>query len=210
VADPGRDVQSGYGRVDAGHAVAVDSIPVARLTTPAYGKRLRASVDVIGTAHSPSGQLASWRLLLGPAGGPLDQIASGTTDVEDRVLGTVDPASLVLGQTHTLRLEVTDTAGGQGTDTVPFTPLPPPPVPPLVFHKVFDSGSFVSDQNGGLTDAIVDDLDEDGRKEIIFCTCPGPSTCPTVHVWENTGNDQYAEVFSAAIPGPHGGAVAGQ
>ena len=209
MADPGRDVQSGYGRIDVARAITVDSMPIARLAAPAYGTRLRAPVDVIGTAHSPSRQLASWRVLLGPAGGTLTEIASGTTDVQDGFLATIDPATLPLGQTHTLRLEVADTTGSQATDTLPFTPLPPPPVPPITFHKVFDSGSFVGDQNGEpLWDAIVDDLDGDGRQEIIFCTCPSYAECPTVHVWENTGNDAYAEVFAAPIPNPYVGAYA--
>jgi hypothetical protein len=210
VADPGRDVESGYGRIDVAHAVRVDSMPVARLTSPAYDARPRAPVDVTGTAHSPTGQLASWRVLLGPAGGTLSQLASGAGDVQDGVLATIDPAALPLGVTHTLRLEVTDTTGSEATDTLPLTPLPPPPVPPITFHKVFDSESFVTDNNNGepFWDAIVDDLDEDGKQEIIFCTCPSYAECPTVHVWENTGNDQYAEVFAAPIPNPYVGAVA--
>jgi hypothetical protein len=202
VALPGRDVQSGYGRIDVAAAVAVDSMPIARLGTPAWGARVRAPVDVVARAASPGGQLADWRLLLAPTGDPPVEIASGTTPVQDGVLASVDPATLPLGEEHSLRLEVTDTAGSRATDALPFTPLPPAPVPPITFQKVFDTGTFIDD-GMPLWDATIDDLDEDGRPEIFFCTCPNGSQCPVLHVWESTGANQYAEVFSAPIPNPY-------
>src|SRR5262249_14106280 len=70
------------------------------------------------------------------------------------------------------------------------------------FHKVFEIS--VPELSSGH--AIVDDLDRDGRPEIIFCTCgstvsgPDPGACPVVHIWENTGDNQYSEVFSALLP----------
>src|SRR5262249_3669915 len=75
VAAPGRDVEAGYGRIDAARAVSIDSMPVARLTAPAYDARVREPTAVSGTAARPGGQVASWRLLLGPEGGPLAPFA---------------------------------------------------------------------------------------------------------------------------------------
>jgi len=206
IGTPGRDVRSGYGRVDVARAVAVDSMPVARLTAPAWDARVRAPVDVTGTATSPEGRLAGWRLLLGPSGAAPAEIARGTAELRDGVFASVDPATLPAGQAQTLRLEVTDTTGSVATDMLVFTPLPAPPVPPLTFHKVFDTGGFVEAHGGDpLWDAAVADLDEDGRQEIIFCTCPSNAECPTVHIWENSGDNEYTQVYSAPIHPPYAG-----
>jgi RHS repeat-associated protein len=83
--------------------------PSAALTSPAAGTRITGPVNVVGSALSDS--LASWQLERRLKGdGPWVRFASGTTQVTNGVLGSLDATLLLNGITE-LRLTVTDTAG---------------------------------------------------------------------------------------------------
>ncbi len=213
VAAPGWDLESGYGRVNAARATSVDSIPVARLSAPVPLQQLRAPLDVQGTAVSPSRSLTQWQLSLqNLADGSVQKLATGSAPVQDGILSHLDQSTLTLGQPYQLQLEVE----GSGTGTTPasdvatFTPLPPPPIAPLTFTEVYNTGDLLYVANQPLYDVAVADLDGDGRKEIIavagFCT--DKVTCPVVHIIENTGDNAYTEVarvlLKAALPDYYG------
>ncbi|HET9316663.1 MAG TPA: LamG-like jellyroll fold domain-containing protein, partial [Vicinamibacteria bacterium] len=83
--------------------------PTAALTSPAPGTRITGPVNVVGSALSDS--LASWQLERRLKGdGPWIRFASGTTQVTNGVLGSLDATLLMNGITE-VRLTVTDTAG---------------------------------------------------------------------------------------------------
>ena len=85
--------------------------PVISITTPGDGDSITAPTDIIGTVFDDT--LVSYRLLLGDfATRNFNEIASGTENVDNDVLGQLDPSLLPNGS-YILRLEAFD-AGGNG------------------------------------------------------------------------------------------------
>jgi YD repeat-containing protein len=86
--------------------------PVLAITSPADGGTVTAITDIIGTVNDDT--LVSYRILLGDfATRNFREIASGTENVNDGVLGQIDP-TLLVNDTYILRLEAID-AGGNRT-----------------------------------------------------------------------------------------------
>ncbi len=88
ILDPGVDLKAGFGRLNALRAVTAPEPMTALISSPKNGWRLWDPVDVIGTAKGPN--LLKWILEYGQGWVPSTwtQIATGTTPVENGVLGT--------------------------------------------------------------------------------------------------------------------------
>ena len=89
------------------------SPPTGGISSLPPGTRITVPVDVSGTVHSDN--LASWRLELRLQGeGEWTRFASGTSPVENAVLGRLDP-TLLLNGTYGVRLAIADTSGRLST-----------------------------------------------------------------------------------------------
>ncbi len=104
---PGWDNYFGFGRVDAGQAVAAvvagDIPPTATFDAPRwYGIFQRGdTIEIAATVAAPRDAVASWSLQWGPGGDPRDiggftEIASGT-EATSGVLGSIRSADLIAG-----------------------------------------------------------------------------------------------------------------
>ena len=155
--------------------------PTATLTSPAAGTRITGPVSVVGSALSDS--LASWQLEHRLRDdGPWTRFASGTTQVTNGALATLDPTMLMNGMTE-LRLTVTDTAGRfasantqvvvkeqqkVGNFTVSFVDLEVPVAGlPIRVTRSYDSrdkrpGDFGHGWRLGLSDVRVEESDAAG------------------------------------------------
>jgi Tol biopolymer transport system component len=123
----GWDLNSGYGRVNAQQAVAIDDMPVVEILVPENRGKIwerNFPFAVTGTVAAPGGTVQHWRLTLRREdGGTAIEIASGTAPVSHGPLGTLALASaqgLELGQRYVLQLEVEDGNGDTATDTKTF------------------------------------------------------------------------------------------
>ncbi|MEM7785178.1 MAG: RHS repeat-associated core domain-containing protein [Planctomycetota bacterium] len=85
--------------------------PVVSITSPGDGDSITAPTDIIGTVLDDT--LVSYRLLLAEFGTrDFREIASGTENIDNGVLGQLDP-TLLQNASYVLRLEAFD-AGGNG------------------------------------------------------------------------------------------------
>ncbi len=91
------------------HNVGDLTPPTAEITAPEPNATITAPVDIIGTASDAN--FLKYTLEIAPVGETtFTQIALGTTQVTDDVLGQFDP-TLLLNDLYTLRLTVYDTGG---------------------------------------------------------------------------------------------------
>jgi Tol biopolymer transport system component len=119
----GRDARYGYGRLNAANSVALDAVAVARLTAPTQLSRFHGELITIeGTVQNPGGGVPSWRVLFGPQGQALSELASGTGLVDHGVLASLDTAPLARGN-YLVQLEVSGPGGETASDTVAITRL---------------------------------------------------------------------------------------
>lgn len=120
VDPPGWDRMSGYGRLNAARAVDLGDQPVAEISGPDNGTKVRERdipVHIFGTTGaSPSASLAEWRLTLraeGDTGSPRE-LARGHAPVPNARLGTLGRA-LDPGR-YVLELSVRDATGAEVQD----------------------------------------------------------------------------------------------
>ena len=123
IGDPGFDIYSGYGRINAYKAMQKDSgqvppdpiWPLAVITEPThekiYGDQLKGDLVVKGSATTTgvnSQNFASYTLEFGVGLNPptWTTLVNSITPVSQGILGQVPLASLVDGSDHTLRLTV--------------------------------------------------------------------------------------------------------
>ncbi len=101
-----------------------DTPPVAEITAPVAGEDVSAEVDIIGTATDDN--LTGWALTaVAEDGTVFTEIAAGTTEVDDGLLGTLATASVPAGVV-TLRLDVEDGGGNVSRIEVPVIVLEGP------------------------------------------------------------------------------------
>jgi RHS repeat-associated protein len=87
----------------------VTDAPLVALTTPADGDTVTAPTQVIGTVQDPN--LVSYTLSLAPVGSDsFTTFFTGTSQVTDGVLGTLDP-TMLQNDTYDLRLTATNAGG---------------------------------------------------------------------------------------------------
>lgn len=114
VGDPGFDIESGYGRINASKVCTLPSTapPTASLTEPANGERVEGVVDIKGSADVASGLTGTYDVEIGEGEMPpsFTQIASGTIppSITDNLFTTWETRDFKDG-VHTIRLVVTDT-----------------------------------------------------------------------------------------------------
>jgi subtilisin family serine protease/Tol biopolymer transport system component len=122
LGQPGRDARYGYGRVDAAAAVRIDAEPVARLTAPQHLSQVHGeALDVSAAVHPGGVGTAQWRILAGPQGGAMSEIASGSGDLEAAPVASLDTAPWARGN-YVVRLEAA--AGAARTaDTLVLTKM---------------------------------------------------------------------------------------
>lgn len=189
---PGWDRVSGYGRLNAARAVAIADQPVAEISAPDNGTKVRERdipVHVFGTAvASTSASLAEWRLTLraeGDTGAPRE-LARGNAPVLNARLGTfgraLDPGRYVL------KLWVRDARGAEAQDTkvlvVPtqnWVAVPVPnPLPGAGFRgTIARDGSRVAVQSSDLgRDSQVNVFDLDARRLSIVPEAYSPKLAP--------------------------------
>jgi subtilisin family serine protease len=109
---PGFDMQFGYGRIDAAHAVTLSSVLEARILDPsADGTPVTGLVTIAGTVQGAG--FASYELAYGSGATPSSWtvLETSTTPVSNAPLGTFDAGSVPDGA-YTVRLTALD-AGGQ-------------------------------------------------------------------------------------------------
>jgi subtilisin family serine protease len=113
---PGHDARSGAGRIDAGRALGLETIPRLRaeISEPgvlATGRLQPGGLEVVGTAAGDD--FAAYQLFAGAGPEPEAWVPLGpprTAPVTDGVLGTWSLEGLAEGR-HVLRLSVTDPDG---------------------------------------------------------------------------------------------------
>ncbi|RLA08078.1 MAG: hypothetical protein DRQ54_04680, partial [Gammaproteobacteria bacterium] len=127
--------------------------PVAEITTPAANSTVTEPVDIIGTATDAN--FLKYTIGIAPAGeANFTEIANSTTQVNDGVLGQLDPTMLI-NDLYTIRLTVFDTGGNQviaettvqvdenmkvGNFSLTFTDLLiPMSGVPITVNRVYDS-----------------------------------------------------------------------
>jgi hypothetical protein len=128
IESPGRDLLSGYGRVNAARAVALPPPPVARIASPETEATLFIAADspIRGTVDAPRTPLRSWQLTVAPAedATQAQEIAAGTGPIKG-VLGQVAAQLLAPGHRYILALSATDTGGVTAHDRVPVVASEP-------------------------------------------------------------------------------------
>ncbi len=117
ICDPGFDIYSGYGRIDAGAALSFLATDAAEITSPAQDETVSGTVTVKGTATASD--FSGWMLELGAGTAPdsWQQLAAGAQPVRNSDLSAWDTTSVVDGF-WTLRLTVDSATPGQFIDAV--------------------------------------------------------------------------------------------
>jgi hypothetical protein len=119
---PGVDVNSGYGRINAAAAVAIDGALEVVVASPTYGDVVSVnSIQVTGTAAGPEFQ--SYAVEYGEGDYPTAWspiLATGLSPVSAGVLATWDLAEVADG-IHTIRVRATTTLGDTFEDRVTVT-----------------------------------------------------------------------------------------
>lgn len=120
----GWDRTFGYGRVNARRAVSLDALPVAEITEPINGgkvKEWQLPLTVRGSALVPQGRLDAWRLTLRQKGVPAALVTWGGQDeVAAGPLAELGAGVLGRGRRYLLELEVRDVCGNAARDTKEF------------------------------------------------------------------------------------------
>ena len=90
--------------------------PIVSILTPGAGESITSFVDVVGTVDDLDGDLVSYELTATPfAGGPTTTLATGTSEINEGVLGEFD-GTLLRNDSYILELSAVD-AGGNTSST---------------------------------------------------------------------------------------------
>lgn len=206
VADPGFDVATGAGRIDAAHAVSVNSILAVALAEPMSDVTIPLSEPVIrirGTAAGPGFQ--HYQLWYGPGVTPTTWIPIGPlveTPVTDGALGMLSMQGLRPGS-YWLRLEATTATGEHFDDLIritleadTFRRLSSDPSEQIE-PKISGSRIVWTDRRNGSSDVYLYDLMTEGERRIT--TDPATQASPAISgdriVWSDNRNGTFADLY---------------
>lgn len=171
IADPGFDINSGYGRINASAALAVDNPLNVNITSPARLTNFNGlnSVDIEGTASGTG--FVSYSLSYGvglppseflPISGPI------TTPVTNGTLGTWDVSSVTDSQYYIIKLSATDGVKTYVSHVVVINELANPASPQTLEQKLPDVS----------------------ENKVVWEAAPDPGTFPDIYLYNFTTGEQ--------------------
>ena len=154
------DKYIGTGRINVYRALQISSVPIAEITAPAMEEMIAVNYAVTGSAGGAN--FSSYFLKYGKRFYPdtWETIITGTTPVDNGVLGTWKIDNITDNLPYTLRLTVYDTSGNASISEM------------IVYvQKNVQTGwpQTITEVNNFIGDGIaVGDLDNDGDSEIVM------------------------------------------
>ena len=190
----GRDDYAGYGRIDAYQALQIDSISLARLSSPEYNAHVSGTIDIIGTAQGAN--FSNYIIEYGSGDNPTTWLtdyitlsSGGLSQVVNAVLGTLNTSNLEEGD-WAIRLSVSDSGGVVSKEHRTITVDRSPHVG---WHKNLPYYNEASSP-------IYADLDNNGSVEIALCTKSDDTSQGVVHLWNANGS--YVSGWSKTVGSP--------